>query len=393
MDSNRFSWIDKELLRLKKEGLYSPPKVIEATKGVYIKISGRKLINFCSNNYLGLADDKRLKLAVKKAIDEFGIGPAAVRTISGTTKLHTDLERKLAQFKKVNKVLTFQSGFAANLATIPAIVGEGDIIFSDELNHASIIDGCRLSKAEITRFSHCDFVDLERKLKRQKNSKRKLIVTDGVFSMDGDIAPLPHFVDLTQKYNCILMVDDAHGEGVLGKNGRGIVEYFNLHGKVDIEVGTMSKAFGVVGGYVAGSAQLIEWLTQRGRQFLFSSAMTIADTAACLEAIKILEKSDSLIKKLWNNTNYFKENMQIMGFDIGKSQTPIVPVLLGDAKKAFEFSKLLFERGVFAKAIGYPTVPPGKARIRVIISAAHSKSDLNKALRAFEEVGKIFKVI
>lgn len=393
MVSDKLHWVDKELANLHKEGLYNTLRVIEGPIGAYVTIEGKKLLNFCSNNYLGLANDKRLKKAAQKAIEKFGIGPAAVRTISGTTKLHVELEQLLAKFKKAEKVITFQSGYAANLATIPAIVGEGDIIFSDELNHASIIDGCRLSKALVVRFEHCDPDALEKKLREFKKIEKKLIVTDGVFSMDGDIAPLTDLAKISEKCGCLLMVDDAHGEGVLGRKGRGIVDHFGLHGKVDIEVGTMSKAFGVVGGYVAGSVRLIEWLTQRGRPFLFSSAMTIPDVAACIEAVKILEKSDNLLNKLWENANYFKKNLKKAGFDIGRSRTPITPVMLGEASFAQKFSQLLFDEGVFAKAIGYPTVAQGKARIRVMISAIHTKNDLDKTLEAFMKVGKRMKVI
>ncbi|KKP32430.1 MAG: 8-amino-7-oxononanoate synthetase [Candidatus Woesebacteria bacterium GW2011_GWE2_31_6] len=281
----------------------------------------------------------------------------------------------------------------ANLATIPALVGEGDLIFSDELNHASIIDGCRISKATVIRFKHADTVDLESLLKKASKKVKKLVITDGVFSMDGDIAPLDKIYKVTSKYGALLMVDDAHGEGVLGRNGRGIVDHFNLHGKVDIEVGTMSKALGVVGGLVAGKGEIIEWLTQRARPFLFSSAMTIPDVGACIEAVKILGSSGVLVKKLWSNADYLSKGLSRFGFDTGKSQTPIIPLMLGEVTLAKEFSNLLFENGVFAKAIGYPTVPEGKARIRIMNTAVHTKKDLDKALLVFEKVGKTLKVI
>ena len=388
-----FKWIDKEMDSLKDSGLYNPIKTLKGHVGSTTKINSHELINFSSNNYLGLAGDKRLKRAAIKAIEEYGVGPGAVRTISGTTELHTELEEKLARFKKVKSVVTFQSGFTANLATIPALVGSEDLIFSDELNHASIIDGCRLSKATVIRYKHNDSADLEKQIKTNKPKNRALIITDGVFSMDGDIADLPSLVKVKNKYGLPLMVDDAHGEGVLGTNGRGIVDHFKLHGKVDIEVGTLSKAFGVVGGFVAADKNITEWLTQRGRPFLFSSALTIPDVAASIEAVKILSKSDKLVKRLWENANYMKDNMKILGFDIGESETPIVPVMLGEAKLARKFSKELFKHHVFAMAIGYPTVPQGKARIRLMNSAIHKKHQLDDAIQAFSHVGKKLKVI
>ncbi len=389
-------WIAKEFENLKEQGLLINFRTIESPMGAEIIVDGKKVLNFCSNNYLGFASHPKLLTAAKKAIDKYGIGPTAVRTIAGTTILHKLLEEKLAKFKKAEDVITFQSGFNANIATIPAIVSENDIIFSDELNHASIIDGARLSKAQIIRYNHLDTVDLETKVSDQRskmNDQRLLIITDGVFSMNGDIAPLPEIQTISEKYNCILMVDDAHGEGVLGKNGRGIVDHFKLHGKVDVEVGTLSKAFGVVGGFVAGQKIITDWLRQKARPFLFSSAMTVPDVAACIKAVEILEKSDKPVKNLWTNTKYFKEKLSKLGFDIGKSNTPIIPIMLGEAKLAKEFSKQLFDQGIFAMAIGYPTVPQGQARIRVIISAAHSTKDLDKAIEAFKSVGKTLKVI
>jgi glycine C-acetyltransferase len=386
-------WIEDEIEKIKASGLFINTRTIESPMGARIKIEGKSVLNFCANNYLGLANHPQIKTAAKKAIDKYGVGPAAVRTIAGTTVLHKQLEESLAKFKKAEDVITFQSGFTANLATIPALVGEGDIIFSDELNHASIIDGCRLSKAQVVRFNHKDTKDLEAKIKENSTLAKKLIITDGVFSMDGDIAPLPDIYKVAEKYNCILMVDDAHGEGVLGEGGRGIVDHFKLHGKVDVEVGTMSKAFGVVGGMVAGKKIIIDWLRQKARPFLFSSAMTIPDVAACIEAVNILQKSQSLIKKLWDNTSYFKKKMALAGFNIGESKTPIVPLMLGEAFLAKEFSKKLLENGVFAMAITYPTVPMGKARVRVMMSSSHSKSDLDEALEIFKKVGKELRVI
>jgi glycine C-acetyltransferase len=302
--------------------------------------------------------------------------------------IHLELERRLAEFKGVEAAITFQSGFNANLGAIPALVSSEDVIFSDELNHASIIDGCRLSRAKIIRYAHCDPDDLRTKMQQQESEfRRSLIITDGVFSMDGDVAPLPEIFEVAEEFGTLLMVDDAHGEGVLGKGGRGIVDHFDLHGQVDIEVGTLSKAFGVMGGVVAGRKEIVEWLRQRGRPFLFSSAMTIPDVAACLASVEILERSTELVDQLWENTDYFKREMEGLGFDTGESTTPITPVMLGEAKLAQAFSRRLFEEGVFAMAIGFPTVPRGKARIRVMISAAHSRSDLDQGLSAFERVG------
>jgi glycine C-acetyltransferase len=386
-------WAKKQVEELKDQHLYNNILTIESAIGPVIVINGKKLLNFCSNNYLGLADNPEMKKAAIAAIKKYGIGPAAVRTIAGTTVLHKQLEKDLAKFKKAAAVITFQSGFSANTAVIPAIVGEGDLIFSDELNHASIIDGCRLSKAEVIRFAHADAKDLEAKLKKAPKKGKRLVVTDGVFSMDGDIAPLDKIYAVSSRYGAMLMVDDAHGEGVLGTNGRGIVDHYKLHGKVDIEVGTMSKAFGVVGGMAAGKKEIIEWLTQRGRPFLFSSAMTIPDVAACIAAIKLLTKSGSLVKKLWKNADYLRAGLKKLGFDTGTSISPIIPLMLGDAKLAQDMSKALFENGLFAKAIAYPTVPQGKARIRIMNSAGHSREQLDKALQIFEKVGKKFKVI
>jgi glycine C-acetyltransferase len=357
-------------------------------------VDGKRVLNFCSNNYLGLANHPALVAAAKKALDEMGVGPAAVRTIAGTMTLHVELEKRLAEFKGVEAAITFQSGFTANLATIPALVGKEDVIFSDKLNHASIIDGARLSGAKIIAYEHNDVKSLEEQINANLSQyRRALIVTDGVFSMDGDIAPLPDIYEVAKKYDILLMVDDAHGEGVLGKGGRGIVDHFGLHGKVDVEVGTMSKAFGVVGGIVAGKAVIIDWLRQRGRPFLFSSAVTVPDAAACLAAVDILEDSTQLVDKLWDNAKYFKSEMKTLGFNTGVSETPITPVMLGEAPLAQQFSRELFEAGVFAMALGFPTVPQGKARIRVMISAAHAKDDLDKGLEAFKSVGKNLGVI
>ncbi len=392
--SDKLQWIDDELQNLHQNGLYNHIRTLRSPQGAWLVVDGKKVLNFCSNNYLGLANHPRIVAAARQAMEKYGVGPGAVRTIAGTMDLHVKLDERLAEFKGVDAAITFQSGFTANLGTIPALVGKGDAIFSDELNHASIIDGCRLSRAKIIRYAHCDAADLEKQLKEQRaNYRRALVVTDGVFSMDGDVAPLDEIYNVTRNYEAILMVDDAHGEGVLGRGGRGIVDHFNLHGKVDVEVGTLSKAFGVVGGVVAGDAKVVEWLHQRGRPFLFSSAMTVPDVAACLEAVDMLEQSTELVDKLWENTRYFKEEMKNLGFDTGESVTPITPVMLGEARLAQEFSQALYEAGVFGMAIGYPTVPRGKARIRVMISAAHSREDLDRGLEAFARAGRALGVI
>ncbi len=391
--SQKTQWIQDELDSLRTQGLYTNIRTIESPQGAWLTIDGRKVLNFCANNYLGLANHPMLREAAKKAIDEYGVGPGAVRTIAGTMALHIRLEERMAAFKGVDASITFQSGFNANLATIPALVGKDDIIFSDELNHASIIDGCRLSRAEIVRYEHCNPDDLRRVIGKTKVEGRAIIITDGVFSMDGDVAPLPALYEIAQEYDYLLMVDDAHGEGVLGRGGRGIVDHFGLHGKVDIEIGTLSKAFGVVGGVVAGKREIVEWLRQRGRPFLFSSAMTVPDVAACLAAVDLLEQSTELVEKLWRNADYFKQEMAKLGFDTGKTATPIVPIMLGEAPLAQQFSRRLFEEGVFAMAIGYPTVPQGKARIRVMNTAAHSREDIDQGLAAFRKVGKELGVI
>jgi glycine C-acetyltransferase len=392
--STKLKWIQEELKNLQDAGLYNRIRTLSSPQGAWLVVDGKRALNFCSNNYLGLANHPRLVQAAGTAAEKYGIGPAAVRTIAGTMDLHLELERRLAAFKGVESAITFQSGFTANLATLPALVGKEDAIFSDELNHASIIDGSRLSGARIVRYAHCDPQDLDRVLSEQRSQyPRAVVVTDGVFSMDGDVAPLDQIYEVVQKHEAILMVDDAHGEGVLGKGGRGIVDHFNLHGKVDIEVGTLSKAFGVVGGVVAGNPLVVEWLRQRGRPFLFSSAMTVPDIAACLAALDLLEESTELVDRLWENARYFKAEMQRLGFDTGKSTTPITPVMLGEAPLAQQFSRELFDNGVFAMAIGFPTVARGKARIRVMISAAHAKDDLDKGLEAFACVGRQLGVI
>jgi len=388
-------WISEEIANLRKVGLFTQIRTIESPQGAWLVVDGQRVLNFCSNNYLGLANHPHLVDAAKAALEKYGVGPAAVRTIAGTMDLHLELESRLASFKGVEAALTFQSGFNANLATIPALVGKADVIYSDELNHASIIDGARLSGAKIVRFPHTDAQGLRDVIKEHQAEgyNHSLIVTDGVFSMDGDIAPLDEIYAVAQDFDYLLMVDDAHGEGVLGNGGRGIVDHYDLHGKVDVEVGTLSKAFGVVGGEVTGNQVIIDWLRQRGRPFLFSSAMTAPDVAACLAAIDLLEESSELVEQLWENTAYFKGQMEQLGFDTGLSATPIVPIMLGEAPLAQEFSRRLFDESVFAMAIGFPTVPRGKARIRVMNSASHSRADLDQGLAAFEVAGKELGVI
>jgi glycine C-acetyltransferase len=392
--NKRLEWIQQELNGLKEAGLFNRIRTIESPQGAWLVVDGKKVLNFCSNNYLGLANHPKLVEAATKAIAKYGVGPGAVRSIAGTMEIHIELEKRMAKFKGVEAAICLQSGFAANLAAIPALVGKEDVLFTDELNHASIIDGCRLSGARIVRYAHASAADLDKMIDENKGSyRRALAVTDGVFSMDGDLAPLDEIYEITSKHDVMLMVDDAHGEGVVGRGGRGIVDHFGLHGKVDVEVGTFSKAFGVMGGVVAGSNEVIDWLRQRGRPFLFSSAATPADVASCIAAVDLLESSTELVDRLWENAKYFKSAMKSLGFDTGQSTTPITPVMLGEAPLAQQFSRELFEEGVFAMSLGFPTVPKGKARIRVMISAAHEKADLDQGLAAFEKVGKKLGVI
>ena len=389
MDKTGF--LAEQVRELRDGGLYNTIRHIDGPQGSWLQVDGKRVLNFCSNNYLGLANHPRLIAAAKSALDRYGIGPGAVRTIAGTMTLHDELEAKLAAFKGVEATISFQSGFVANAGVIPALVDKDDVIVTDALNHASIIDGVRLAKAGRKIYAHADVFDLRVKLgeARAEGARNILIITDGVFSMDGDIAPLDRIVDAADEFEAMVMVDDAHGEGVLGRGGRGIVDHFGLHGRVEVEVGTMSKAFGVMGGYVAGPQALIDWLMQRARPFLFSSAVTPPDVAACIASVEILEESTELVDRLWANARSFKEAMSAAGFDIGHSETPITPVMLGDEKVAQEFSRRLFdEEAVFAQAIAYPTVPMGTARIRVMISAAHSEDDLAYGTAAFAKVGK-----
>jgi glycine C-acetyltransferase len=392
--SHRLDWVQQEIDALKSGGLYNNIRTLSSPQGAWLEVDGKKVLNFCSNNYLGLANHPKLVEAATNALKKYGVGPGAVRSIAGTMEIHTELERRLAAFKGVEAAIVLQSGFSANTAVIPVLVGKEDVIISDELNHASIIDGSRLSGARIERYAHANPADLEDVLTKNKGTyRRALVVTDGVFSMDGDLAPLDQIYEVTSRHDAMLMVDDAHGEGVIGRGGRGIVDHFGLHGKVDVEVGTLSKAFGVVGGVVAGNAKIIEWVRQRGRPFLFSSATPPADVAACIAAVDLLESSTELVDRLWENARYFKAELKKIGLNTGNSVTPITPVMLGEAPLAQQFSRELFEENVFAMSLGFPTVPQGKARIRVMISAAHSREDLDQGLAAFEKVAKKLKVI
>ena len=392
--SKRLDWVQDEIDALKTAGLYNNIRTLGSPQGAWLIVDGKKVLNFCSNNYLGLANHPILIEAAALAMQKYGIGPGAVRSIAGTMQIHKDLEERLARFKGVEAAVVLQSGFSANTAVIPVLAGKGDLIISDELNHASIIDGSRLSGAAIERYAHADVADLERVILQTKAQYRRLLViTDGVFSMDGDLAPLEKIFAVTSRHEVMLMVDDAHGEGVVGRGGRGIVDHFGLHGKVDVEVGTLSKAFGVVGGIVAGSAKVIDLVRQRGRPFLFSSATPPADVAACIAAVDLLETSTELVDRLWANARYFQDQLRKMGLDTGHSETPITPVMLGEAPLAQQFSRELFAENIFAMSLGFPTVPKGKARIRVMISAAHSQDDLNQWLAAFEKVAKKLGVI
>lgn len=375
-----------ELDRLEREGLSVRIRTLDSEQGPACTIDGKYVVNLAANNYLGVISRKDVKEAAKRAIDEFGVGSGAVKTIIGNTRLIVEGEKKLAAFKQVEDVLMYQAGLTANSGTIPALVHEGDFIFSDELNHASIIDGCRLSRAKIVPFKHCDVKSLQEKLAEHGHEPgTKFVVTDGVFSMDGDIAPLPDIVETAKKYDAVTMVDDAHGEGVLGDHGRGIVNHFHLEGEIDVEVGTMSKAFGVVGGYAAGTRTLVQYLKNKSRTVLFSSTITPADAGAILKVVDILTESDELVHKLWDNAAYFKGKMKEFGFNTWRSETPITPVIIGDSKLAKDLSFRLFEKGVFAQSLGYPTVPKELARIRCMLCSAHTKEQLDFAADVFRE--------
>ncbi len=397
--TDKLEFMRQELAALQDEKRYINIRTMDSPADGWMIVDGKRVLNFCTNNYLGLANHPHLIAAAKKALDEWGVGPAAVRTIAGTQRLHVEAERRLAEFKGVQAAMLVQSGFCANQAAIPPLVGrdrtsgEQDVIFSDRLNHASIIDGARLSGAKIVVFEHRDPADLEAKIQQNlPNYRRGLMVTDGVFSMDGDVAPLDKLTDVCDRYGVMTMVDDAHGEGVLGK-GKGIVAHFNLQGRFDVEIGTMSKAFGVMGGVIAGKAEAGEYIRQKARPNLFSSALTPADTAACVAAADYIEAHPELVEKLWENAEYFKAGIEKLGLDTGVTQTPIVPVMLGDVKLAKAFSARLFEEGVFAMALGFPTVPEGQARIRVMNTAAHTREDIDKGLEIFARVGRELGVI
>ena len=390
---NRLDFLKGELQKLRESGLYMQMRTVESAQGAWLTVDGVKVLNLCSNNYLGLASDPRLKTKVRETVEKYGIGAGGARFISGTHTLHKQFEQTLARFKETEDALLFTSGWDANIGTIQAIVDEGDVILSDELNHGSIIDSCRLSRAQRQVYSHRDVNSLKGMLERHESARRKLIVTDGVFSMDGDLAPLREISELADKYEAMVMVDDAHGEGVLGSHGKGIVDHLGVHGKVDIEMGTMSKAFGVIGGYIAGGKVLIDYLRQRARTSLLATAPTLIDVAACLKSVEILESSDDLVNRLWENTRYFKEGMASLGFDLGHSETPIIPVILKDERLTQKFEEELLVNKVFAHAITFPAVAKGLARLRVQISAAHQRRDLAFALDTFKKVGQQIGVL
>ena len=381
----RLDFLNELRERLEKGG-GACPKALESPQGAWIVVDGARMLNLASNNYLGLANHPYVKAKAQQALEQFGAGAGGARLISGTTSLHLELERRLAHFKGREKALIFGSGMHANLGIIPAISGEADVILTDELNHGSIIDGCRLSHAKRQVYRHADTADLKRLLEENMHARRRLIVTDGVFSMDGDLAPLSEIVSLADRYDAFIMVDDAHGEGVLGDHGRGIANHFGVEDRVDIEVGTFSKAFGVVGGFVSADAELIDYLSQTARTYLLSTALPPSDIAACIAAMDILEESDHLVKKLWDNRRYFVDGLQNLGFDTGASQTPIVPIVVGAAEFARELERRLGQAGVFIRAVTYPTVPRDKARLRAILSAAHSREDLDFTLERFEQI-------
>lgn len=394
MPKAQLQYLTDELNKLREQKLYQRLRILESEQLPVSKFDGHEVINLSSNNYLGLATHPRLKKRALEAVERYGVGSGAVRTIAGTMTLHMALEEKIAKFKNVEASVVFQSGFTANAGTVAALLTREDVIISDELNHASIIDGCRLSRAEIKVFPHKDVEGCEKVLREISGRNcRKLLITDGVFSMEGDIAPLPHLVELAEKYGCIMMIDDAHSSGVLGRNGRGTVDHFNLHGRVDVQVGTLSKAIGALGGYVCSTRDAIEFLYHRARPFLFSTSHPPSVAASCLAAFEVLEEEPQLVDQLWANTKSFKAGLQRLGFNTGMSETPITPVVVGDAALAHEFSRQLFTAGVFAQGIGFPTVPQGKARIRTIVTATHTQDELTRALEILEQVAKRLKII
>jgi len=387
------AFLDDEIAALKQQKVFRTLFVLEDAQGAWVTIRGKRVLELSANNYLGLTGHPKLRRRALEALERWGVGTGSVRPIAGTFTLHEELEKRLAAFKHTEATLVMQSGFAANLGVIPAITAEDDVIITDELNHASIIDGCRLSKATRAIFPHKDIDAARRLLETHQTARRKLVITDGVFSMDGDIADLPGLASACEDYGAILMVDDAHASGVLGRNGRGTIDHFDLHGRVHIQVGTLSKAIGAMGGYIAGPQSLRDWLIHRGRPFLFSTSHPPSVVAACIAAIEVLETEPELLERLWNNTAYFKQGLRALGFDTGVSETPITPVIVGDEAKTMALSDGLFAESVFAQAIVYPTVPQGKARIRTMMSAVHSRDDLDFALRAFEKVGRSLGIV
>jgi len=390
---SRLGFISTEIEEMKKKGLFKVPPILGSPQGARALVNGKEVINLSSNSYLQLTTNKKMKKAAIDAIRKYGVGTGAVRQIIGTMDIHEELEKKVAKFKGAEAVLMFSSGVAANSGTIPTLVAEGDVVISDELNHGSIIDGVRLTKAERKIYPHLNMEALEKVLKESSAARRRLIITDGVFSMDGDIAPMDRIVELAERYDAITYVDDAHGEGVLGKNGRGIVDHFNLHGRVDVEMGTFSKAFGCMGGYVAGTNDLRSYLIQRARSFLFSTSHPPATVAAISTAIDVVLEQPKLFDRLWGNTKYFRKKLQKLGFNTGNSQTPIIPVITGESSVAQQLSTKLFEKGVYINPIVYPMVAMDKARVRNIVTAGHKRKDLDTALRAYEEVGRELKLI
>src|SRR5271165_4748479 len=392
--TNPLSFLTDQLTDLKQKGTYFNLRVLEDEQAPVCTFDGKKVINLASNNYLGLTTHPKLREAALEATKKYGVGSGAVRTIAGTMKIHMELEEKIARFKNVEACVVFQSGFTANTGTVSALLGKEDFIISDELNHASIIDGARLSRAKIKVFRHKDAAHAEEQLESIKDEPgRKLVITDGVFSMDGDIGALPQLTALAEKYGAIMMVDDAHSSGVLGRNGRGTIDHFNLHGRVDIQVGTLSKAIGALGGYICGTRDLIEFLYHRGRPFLFSTSHPPAVAAACLAAFDILEQEPERIEKLWANTRLFKDGLHANGLSTGTSETPITPIMVGEAATAHAFSRALFEEGLFATGLGYPTVAEGKARIRTIVTSAHSQEVLERAIEILTRVAKRMKIL
>jgi glycine C-acetyltransferase len=390
---NPLAFLDREIEALKEQKLYRKLRVLDGPQKPEATVDGRSVVNLASNNYLGLTTHPKLKARAAAALEEAGVGSGAVRSLAGTMAIHLELERRLAGFKKTEATVVFQSGFAANAGTVAAILTKDDVVISDELNHASIIDGCRLSKAEIRVFPHKNVEHARKIASELPPERRKLLITDGVFSMDGDLGPLPGLCDVAEEFGCIMMVDDAHASGVFGTNGRGTIDHFGVHGRVDIQVGTLSKAMGVLGGYVAGSRTLIEFLYHRARPFLFSTSHPPAVAAACLAAVDVLEEQPELIDRLWENTRFFKKGLVDLGFNTGVSESPITPVIVGEAATAMRLSDLLFEQGVFAPGIGFPTVARGAARIRTIVTATHTRAELQYALDVFGRVGRQLGII